>query len=202
MKILCLKYQNDFCLNRPSSLVLIDPHGDLAESVARQKQWQQENCPKLVYLDPTIDPSGKLPPLNPFTAFPSFPSQRQQDTYAQLLARTFTAMLKDGNQSLSLQMETLLIPCISVLLQKGDATFFDLYRFLFSKSNADLLTRANKSNNQGHRHFFENLFEEDAYKATRHSIATKIQSLLNHDTFARMISNTQSSLNLKQILDQ
>lgn len=111
-------------------------------------------------------------------------------------------MLKDGKQSLSLQMETLLIPSISVLLQKGDATFFDLYRFLFSKSNADLLARAKKSNNRGHRHFFENLFEEDAYKATRHSIATKIQSLLNHDTFARMISNTAPSLDLKYLLDQ
>jgi hypothetical protein len=79
--------------------VLIDPHGDLVDEVARQKLVHH---PKhgidpndLKIIDPTLMMEhGRFITINPFQY--QFRHQEQVETYAQMLARVFTAMLKGG----------------------------------------------------------------------------------------------------------
>jgi len=93
----------------------------------------------LIILDPMLDGRGRKNfCLNPFDS-DHIKDSGTKDVYSQFLARAFTAMLKDGNEELSLQMETLLIPCIRILLERPSSTFRDLQRFMIGHQNDDLV---------------------------------------------------------------
>ena len=109
-------------------------------------------------------------------------------------------MLKQSAH-LTLQMEVLLIPCISVLLRKPNMTFLDLRRFMFDHRNADLVRAGLQLPNPAHRHFFEDLFESEIYQHTRHSIATKCQYLLNSEWFVRLVAAPKSTIQLSKALN-
>lgn len=97
-------------------MVLVDPHGDLADELMKKKAVT--NRDDLIILDPMLDGQGSASfCVNPFDV-DFIKDSKTKDVYAQFLARSFTSMLKDGNQELSLQMETLLIPCIRVLIDR------------------------------------------------------------------------------------
>lgn len=231
---------------RGRALVLIDPHGNLADEVAaqdifhgdlvelRKRQVRHEQrlaeaarnedsaairflrefddieglservtgkeC-GLVYINPMLDPE-RFPTINPFDVWDRGYRNVQVESYALHLARVFTAMLSGGNQTLSLQMETLLVPCITVLLGREGSTLFDLQRFMNDADNADLVELGKASGNPGQATFFRTLFAEASYKATKVSIATKCQSLLNNATFARVIASPRSTVDLEEAIHE
>ncbi|CAM2069121.1 hypothetical protein SCOR_27380 [Sulfidibacter corallicola] len=123
------------------------------------------------------------------------------DVYAQLLAHAFTAMLGDGNQSLSLQMTTLLHPCLRVLVERPGSTLFDLQRFMLNHTNEDLVEWGSQKGPKAHRRFFRELFCADGYAATRHSVATKCQHLLNSEWCTRLLASGKSTINLFDALN-
>ena len=54
-------------LRKPGSatVVVIDPHGDLAEEIARFKEHRKSD--RLIYIDPYLDGiGGRMPTINPF----------------------------------------------------------------------------------------------------------------------------------------
>lgn len=204
--------------NRTRALVLIDPHGNLADEVAaqdfffggiergRKKQpnalsTSEADWSGLVYINPMLD-AERFPTINPFDISGKGYRSSQIESYALHLARVFTAMLSGGNQTLSLQMETLLVPCITVLLNRKGSTLFDLQRFMNDAENTDLVELGKASENPGQATFFRTLFAEPSYKATKVSIATKCQSLLNNRTFARVIASPRSTVDLDEVLNE
>ena len=155
----------------------------------------------LIILDPLLDRTGeKSFCLNPFDA-DHIKDSGTKDVYSQFLSRAFTAMLKDGNEELSLQMETLLIPCIRVLLDRPYSTFKDLQRFMIDHQNEDLLHLGCSSTQSTHQQFFQNLFSTDSYTSTKQSIATRCQHLLNIGWFDRLLCQPQSTVNLPKALN-
>src|SRR5512132_1289326 len=85
---------------------------------------------------------------------------------------------------LTLNMKVLLHPCVSVLMEFGDASLPDLQRFLDDDRNAGLLARARATHAfRKHREFFEYEFDQSDYHATKRAICKKIQSLLNYQSF-------------------
>lgn len=200
-------------LNRKRSVVLIDPHGDVADECARQRMFfrdyaHSKRCgiePDLVFISLGLAKSS-FPTLNPFDIRSKGYGPHQIEVMAQYLTGAFTAMLSKGDVRLSLQMKTLLTPMFSVLLQRsltGDtpSTFFDLERFLDDTRNEDLITAGMRSDHEGIRRFFEHLFGDPKFQPTKFSLRVKLASLLNTHSFARLLAQEHSSWDLESLMN-
>ena len=184
-------------IRKPGSatVVVIDPHGDLAEEIARFKEHRKSD--RLIYIDPYLDGSGgRMPTINPFDLRDTGP--QSIDIAAQSMLEAFKQILR--NTALTLQMEALLIPCISVLLNRRGSTLLDLQRFMNDHRNGDLVRLGERSDNLAQRLFFRDRFFEKTFDATKASIATKIQSLLNSRTFFHLTVG-ESTLDIGEALD-
>jgi hypothetical protein len=62
------------------------------------------------------------------------------------------------NTALTLQMEALLIPCVSVLLNRRGSTLLDLQRFMNDQRNGDLVRLGARFDNPAQRLFFRDRF--------------------------------------------
>ena len=186
-----------------STVLLIEPHGDLALDMARQKVFYEDfkahlenECDdwNLIYFDPTLaSDDGKYPVFNPFAIVGGM-SERQLDRTAQQFTQAFLAMLGSG-QALSLNMATMLHPVLMTLLRLKGSTMKDLLKFL--NDDPALVTLGKQSPNEQHRYFFRNRFQTSAFARTKQSVATKVQSLLNHDVFAKCFCSPESTIDLE-----
>ena len=69
---------------------VVDPHGDLAEEIARFKEHR--NSDRLIYIDPYLDGSGgRMPTINPFELRDTSP--QAIDTAAQSMLEAFKQIL-------------------------------------------------------------------------------------------------------------
>ena len=188
----------DGTVRRDRSFVLIDPHGDLAEQIARLSFYHDDrrehpDAPDLIYLDPFLGAKdGRFPTVNPLDVGKK--TSFQLDKIAQQLTRVFQTLVARGDVSLTLNMETILIPCITVLLRRPRSTFFDLMRFMTDGINTDLVQLGLRSPNAGHRFFFRESFGESRFQITRAALSTRIQSLLNNQAFAHFLARPASAL--------
>ena len=97
--------------NRDSSLILMDPHGDLSEEIVNLRisiKWKS----RLVYINPYMS-KKRIPTFNPFDLHDR--SEENIDLLTQELVRVFKELLPNH---LSLQMEAVLTPCIATILRK------------------------------------------------------------------------------------
>jgi hypothetical protein len=98
-------------------------------------------------------------------------------------------------------METLLLPCLTVLLNRSDSTLFDLLRFMNDERNTDLVELGKNSKNKSHALFFKEKFHETNLKPTKQSISIKTQSLLHNEVFANIIARPKSTIDLKNAIE-
>lgn len=179
------------------AVVIIDPHGDMVEEIARFKCFSPENnYDDLVYIDPTLK-NGFSPSINPFEIEDT--SENNIAITTQELKRVINALLQ-GSGTTS-QMEAILSPCIAVLLRKSDGCFEDLQRFMDDGQNEDLIKLGLNSPNPQHAKLFRDKFTSSGYESTKHGIYTRMQTLLNDPIFQNLISN-KTTVNLKQLIDQ
>lgn len=181
------------------SLMLLDPHGDLAEEILRFKlNAIQED--RILYIAPEPRQSPVLNPLQLPLSLSAKEKEELIPLFSVELARIFQEMM-GGTSQLSLQMEALLIPCVSTLLRKGDSSLSELQRFMDDKENQDLVKLGQKSPHPNHRIFFQTAFvENSSYRLTKQSIYTKIQSLLNSPIFYHFTEG-KSSVDLEEVLN-
>ena len=188
---------NKPAFKKDKSIIVIDPHGDLAEQIAKWKEFKEvENYKNLVYIDPFLD-KEYTPILNPFDIKDK--SEETIDILAQELTKVFQELIKDSK--LTLQMETLLNPCISTLLRRENSTLRDLQRFMNDELNQDLVEEGLKSPNPAHRDFFKYAFYSKTYTPTKQSIFTKIQSLLNSKIFHNLVIG-KSTIDLEKLINE
>lgn len=178
-----------------STSILIDPHGDLAEEVARFKEHERSD--DLIYIDPYLDKYGKKKPcINPLEIKDKSP--QNVDFVSQSLVSAFKELLQ--NTSLTTQMEALLIPCLTVLLKREGSTLLDLQRFMNDERNEDLVEEGKQSDIVTHRNFFQYRFYEKTFAITKASLSTKLQSILNSQTFYYLTVGN-STLDMESVLD-
>lgn len=162
--------------NPSTAIIVLDPHGDLAEQVARFKE--NSGGKRLVYIDPLLQ-RGFTPVFNPFDLPHKSPetinvaTEQLVDAFEQLIDSKF-----------SLNMKALLQPCLTTLFLRDGSTLIDLMRFMNEEESGDLLKFAEKSlPNPVQRHFLRNDYFSDGIKNTRQAIRTRLQVLLNSHTF-------------------
>ena len=180
----------------PVSLVLIDPHGDLAEQVARFPEVAGSG--RLVYLHPGLAPD-RTPTINPFELADQ--SETAVHVMAEQIASVFDELMrKAGHTGLSGNMGALLIPCISVLLRRPGSTIRDLQTFMDDKRNRDLHGIGCRSPVRAHRDFFHERFYEKQFESTKSALYTRIQSLLNSPVLYRLLVGP-STVNLEDAVN-
>ncbi len=182
-----------FMKNKASSIVLIDPHGDLSEEILRLKICQEQK-ERIIYVDPYL--SAELTPtINPFILDDK--SDENIDVMTQELVSVFAELISND---LTMQMTTVLTPCISVLLKSDFGSLSELQRFMDDEQNEDLVNLGMQSSNPSHRNFFRTAFGKRDYRMTKQSIYTRLQSILNHRIFNRLV-NGRSTIDLEKSID-
>jgi hypothetical protein len=192
LKLLLYSYTRrlGFC-----TTILVDPHGDIADEVSRFKE--NRTTDRLVLVDPYLDKFGKRKPcINPFDIRDRSP--QNVDIVAQALLGAFKELLQ--NTSLTTQMEALLVPCLTVLLHREGSTLLDLQRFMNDEKNDDLVELGTQSEIKTHRIFFKDRFYERTFTVTKASISTKLQSILNSETFYHLTVG-KSTLDIEEALN-
>jgi type IV secretory pathway TraG/TraD family ATPase VirD4 len=179
-----------------TALILIDPHGDIAEQVAQFKENVSNG--RLVYIDPFLSPDHS-PVLNPF----QLPYKQTPPAIIDLITEELYLVFRDIlKSSFTPQMETLLRPCITTLLLMGDKDINDLQRFMHDDQNQYYLNFSLKNlYNPAQVDFLKNDFYKEVYNPTKQAIKTKLQSLLNSYTFRNLLTGKQT-FNLDQLCKQ
>ena len=179
---------------RDKSVVLLDPQGDLAENV-RDFHLNIDHD-RLIYIDPYIK-NGLTPTLNPLHIEDR--SEVNITRTSEELVNVLEEIMEDAE--LSNQMRAFVTPCIAVLLRKGDASLVDLQTFMDDNCNEHLVQLGQQSPHPSHRYFFRHQFTNSAYKRTKMSIYTRLQSLMNSQTFYNLVVG-KSTINLSQAMDE
>lgn len=181
-------------LRKPAlvSLVLIDPHGDLAEQMGRFPHVA--NSGRLVYLHPSLS-DERTPTINPFELADQ--SEKSVHVMAEQIRSVFDELMrKSGHATFTGNMGALLVPCISTLLRTPGSTIRDLQTFMDDKRNGDLVRVGCQSPVPAHRDFFRYQFGEKQYDSTKSALYTRIQSLLNSPVLYRLLVGP-STVNLE-----
>lgn len=188
-----LKYLINFQIsNNKSAVIVLDPHGDVAKETIQNIYL---NHSRVVYFTPKLLKRWVFA-LNPFAVKLN---DNEIDIYSNELALVFEEMIKSSS-SLTLNMKSLLVPCIAVLLKRDNSSLRDLQRFML-ENNEDLVALWTKSNNPAVVQFFKENFNSPIYSITKQSIAVKIQSLLNFHIFTN-ITSVNESINIKGLISQ
>jgi len=180
-----------------SAIIVIDPHGDMVEEIAKLSEFSNpKKAKRLVYIDPTLK-SGYSPSINPFELDDH--SDENIALMTQELKSIITVLLQWS--STTNQMDAILSPCIATLLRKKNSSFAELQRFMDDSNNSDLIELGKNSPNPQHQLLFKNKFNSSLFNVTKHWIYTRMQVLLNDPTFQNLVSN-KTSLSLKRLIDE
>lgn len=174
-----------------ASQVIIDPHGDLAEQIARWQEFRVSD--RLVYIAPNLFDDA-VPTINPFDVGALGP--REKDLVAQEIVEAMEQLLQgEAGGNLSVNMRALLMPCVLTLLERPGSTFTDLGRSMEDGLNAELVALGRQHPREPVRNFFLHNgtgFGSRHYDRTKASIATKLQSLRNTFSFDALVNGPSS----------
>ena len=174
-----------------ASLILLDPHGDLSEQLFLLRLNSQKSD-RLWYIDPTWS-QNTIPCLNPF--WDPIENPILVDLMAQQWAKAFAELIPETG--LTLQMETLLKPCLAVLFEKGGCGLSDLQNFMDDSQNATWVDLGKQSQNPVFKRFFQQAFLHKKYSVTKMAVYTRLQHLLNNYVFYQVM-NGKTTVDLRQ----
>jgi hypothetical protein len=186
-----------------TSLVVIDPHGSLAEAIARFDIPGLDD--RLIYFHPYLG-KGVFPVLNPLETKNKDP--RIVSIAAEEFVRQFRILLRDADNTTSQQMESILRPCVKALmLREKPSTLTDLAAFL-EPENKEKATESlpyfeearRILPNPADRHFLETDFYSAGYKQTKLSIRTRLRMLMGSDAIYRCV-NGASTIDLRKAIN-
>lgn len=182
LKHLFYQLQHNSHQKQNSSMVLLDPHGDISEQLFTLR-LNIQNPSRLWYIDAQLD-SEKIPCLNPFWS--KVKNTALVDILSQQWAKAFSELIPEAG--MSLQMEAILKPCLAVMFQRGECGLFDLQIFMDDTQNEQWVELGRKSSHPVYRMFFEQAFLNKKYAPTKLAIYTRLQMLLNNYTFYNLMN--------------
>lgn len=179
--------------NRRPSVVVLDPHGDLAQAVARDRVNLRRD--RMVFIK-FSGWHGRFAHFNPFDL--KQPTEvnlnRAQLHFAgaveQIIGERFTP-----------RQRTLVRACLGVMLHKPGTRLVDLVRLLQDGHNADLVQYGRERlPNEIDRQFFSVSFAEPGYRATKQALVSRLIDIVR-DPVVRRFTGQSSSFDLGRVLD-
>ncbi|MCT7514782.1 type IV secretory system conjugative DNA transfer family protein [Aliarcobacter cryaerophilus] len=177
-------------LRENGSIILLEPHGDLAQSVTKLVKDKS----RLVYINPFLD-DEKTPTINLF----HLPNKSEQNIAK--ITQVILSVLKSVNsdESFTGAMEDVLEMCIKVLVRRGNGSFKELYRFFNDNRNKDLVELGLYSSNQLEVEFFEDDFLNS--KPTKDAVRRRLKKLLNDPVFSNLM-NGENTIDLESLMNE
>ncbi len=179
--------------NRKPSIVLLDPHGDLARSVARDKINLKHD--RLVYIQ-FENAMGRFAHFNPFD-LPNPTEQKLNRAQLQFAG----AIEQIIGEPFTPRQRTLIRACLGIMLHRPASNLVDLVRLLQDGQNADLLQYGQEClPNIIDRRFFIASFNDPNYRATKLALISRLTDIVRDPIVRRFICHT-STFDLDSILD-
>lgn len=170
------------------SMVMIDPHGDLAESI-RQNKLTYEQRERFIYIDPFLQ-DGYTPTFNPFSL--SDRSERAvQHAAEQFIVALEEVLDREGGRPTETMIQVL-EKALYFILGRKDSTILTLIELFETKSPLQMDAQ-----------LFDPSFDDHFYKPgnkTREGIHTRLSRLINNPTLRRVIGG-QSTFDLEFALN-
>mgnify|MGYP000031962847 CR=1 FL=1 len=203
MKWLFFQLQKTSQDKRNKSLVLLEPHGDLAKQILQFSLNDGIGKNRVVYLDPFLRETAKQIlgedilgadytfVLNPFDLQTN--DNREINYMTQELSSAFFEILKSEATT---QMEAVIQACIDTLLRMPTASIADLKRFMDDKTNRDLVAQGVKNPNIERRNLMHR-FDDTKLNSTKSGIYYRLQSLIDDMELRRLLVG-KSTVNLEK----
>jgi len=186
-------------------VVLIDPHGDLAQLVTRFKLFQEQTQRnRLVYLSAEFATEGKSITINPFEHdFHDLEEQERRIAIglkASELQKAFLLLFKSGE--ISENMRLLLMECSRLLLEFG-GSLHDLLDLLIVDSTSQYLALASSHWDSSLVQYFEEIFPQERLNTSKSAIYTRMKNMISSSpTLDLAFLGKRSSFNLGRILSE
>ncbi len=180
--------------NTAPALVVLDPHYDLAEDVARFRELAEQD--RLVLISP-----GRFDDCR--VAFNPFDHPAKDAKSLNLAQLQFRGALEQiiGDE-FSKAQRPLLTPCLGVLLHKDGTTFRDLVRFMDDRENADLVRYGlTDLPNPDDRAFFRNQFHSENFNSTKQTLRYRFNDIIRDPSVSAFLCN-ESTFDLAKCLRQ
>lgn len=179
----------DYFLN-DCSVVLLDPHGDLADDLLRIIPDKE----RLVYIDLYFD-SSSMPTINLFDSI----DNNDEDTIYQVTQLIMSVFKNISSEDkLNGLMENVAENCISVMLREGGGSFWELYQFLGGTGSKDWVKLGKNSPNELEAYFFNYEFENESQ--TRAAVKRRLSKLIRDPKFSAFM-NRDSTFSLEQLVN-
>ena len=178
--------------NTEPALVVLDPHGDLAEDVARFEENAQND--RLVYVRPNYF-KGRDIAFNPFDTdnIDEIALNRAQIQFLGALEQII-------GETLTKPQRALLTPCIGVLLHKENASFRDLVKFMDDERNNELVKYGREHlPNEQDRDFFKHQFHSRNFESTKDALRYRFNEVIRDPSVRSFLCN-KSTVHLPELL--
>ncbi len=170
------------------SMIVIDPHGSLAENA--KKFYMNSQHERVVYIAPYLK-VGMTPTINPF-AMSDYSPKNVNSTGEQFIQAMEEVLDKEGGE-LSENMVNLLEKCIYFLLSRKGSTFSDLLSLL--KCDAHLFNEAKK---------FDPIFDDYFLKPgsrTRDALMNRVSRIVDNSPVMRNLLGGKETFNLEHAIN-
>lgn len=187
-----------------AAVVVLDPHGDLAEQIARFPDLHQSE--RLVYVQPGLE-KGLTVGLNPLDG------RGLDEEGAALVAAQIATTLGELVADLTPNMQTAARNCARILLEDGNATLFDLVRLLAPRrrrSNenqpedprrAYLVARGRQHPDFTVAEFFKSDIDAESFDSSKAALRNRVLALLSIPSWQAMTCGP-ATLHLETLMQQ
>jgi hypothetical protein len=184
--------------NTAPALVLIDPHGDVAEQVAH---WPElADGKRLVYIDPAFA-AGQIPVFNPL----DIPDTERNPDDIAIVVKQLIEVFPELVEGLEFtpQMKTLISACLTVLLHSPGSTLVDLMDFMDDGKNGHWREVADQAlAGSMYREFFRREFTDKTMDISKRGVRMRLyEALQGNPAFFRMIVG-KSTFNIEELLNR
>lgn len=161
-----------------AGVLVIDPHGKLAEDVAQFAEFADTWRGRLVYLD-AADAQAR-PCLNPFSGLVDSPVRDEAGELADALQEILEGDDSTGTGS-TLNMRLMVKNCVRVLLRTSSPDLRALYRFMSDADNGDMVDLGKRSENDMLASYFAADFSVKERAVTKTAVRARLQEILDGD---------------------
>jgi len=185
-------------------IILLDPHGDIAEQVAHWPEFAQDP-ERLCYFSPYL--AGKnaqgeslycVPGINPLS---TLHQTDDLDSVVENFIATIGAIIGTEGD-ISTRMKTVLRPCLYTLAKYPNTTLYDLLAFISESDpdNAPWVNRAKKTlSNRSQLDTLESFFDKH-YATTKNAIRDRLRALLASDALDKCLTS-ENTIDLEKMMN-
>ena len=188
----------DLYHNKNCAMVLIEPHGELSNQIARWREFVDNR--RLVYIRPGYS-DDVCPVFNPFDI--SDEDRQSPRVLSILVDDTMDIVTEILGREFTINMQTLFRACVTILYHRPGSTFRDIIRFVDPDKNADLIEFGKTVLSPDHTlyEFITRDLNSDTLKQTRMAVRMRFMNLLSRHTLRSFLLGKKTTIHLDKLIE-